>query len=48
MILVGLKKDLRYDEETRKTLAKTKESPVTPEEVRVALFPFYMPTYIHD
>jgi len=34
IILVGCKKDLRYDQKTIEELHKTSQKPVTPEQVR--------------
>ena len=34
IILVGCKKDLRYDQKTIEELRKTSQKPVSPEEVR--------------
>ncbi len=34
IILVGCKKDLRYDQKTLEELHKTSQKPVTPEQVR--------------
>lgn len=35
IILVGCKKDLRYDQKTIEELHKTSQKPVTPEQVRI-------------
>ena len=37
IILVGCKKDLRYDQKTIEELHKTSQKPVTPEQVSLAL-----------
>jgi len=37
IILVGCKKDLRYDQKTIEELHKTSQKPVTPEQVRTSL-----------
>lgn len=37
IILVGCKKDLRYDQKTIEELHKTSQKPVTPEQVRFNL-----------
>lgn len=36
IILVGCKKDLRYDQKTIEELHKTSQKPVTPEQVRLS------------
>ena len=36
ILLVGCKKDLRYDQKTIEELRKTSQKPVSPEEVSVA------------
>lgn len=38
IILVGCKKDLRYDQKTIEELHKTSQKPVTPEQVRSPTF----------
>lgn len=35
IILVGCKKDLRFDQKTIEELHKTSQKPVTPEQVRI-------------
>jgi len=35
ILLVGCKKDLRYDQKTIEELRKTSQKPVSPEEVRI-------------
>ena len=37
IILVGCKKDLRYDQKTIEELHKTSQKPVTPEQVRAQI-----------
>ena len=39
IILVGCKKDLRYDQKTIEELHKTSQKPVTPEQVRFSKEP---------
>ena len=39
IILVGCKKDLRYDNKTIEELRKTSQKPVSPEEVSSFIFP---------
>ena len=39
IILVGCKKDLRYDQKTIEELHKTSQKPVTPEQVSLSLNP---------
>jgi len=42
IILVGCKKDLRYDPKTIEELHKTSQKPVTPEQVCLLMsFPFW-------
>ena len=43
IILVGCKKDLRYDQKTIEELHKTSQKPVTPEQVRA-----FVPVAITD
>lgn len=40
IILVGCKKDLRFDQKTIEELHKTSQKPVTPEQVRACLTAF--------
>lgn len=37
IILVGCKKDLRFDQKTIEELHKTSQKPVTPEQVRIRI-----------
>lgn len=48
IILVGCKKDLRYDQKTIEELRKTSQKPVSPEEVSPKLLPDYDPHSLPD
>jgi GTPase SAR1 family protein len=45
IILVGCKKDLRYDQKTIEELHKTSQKPVTPEQVCLLILSFFRICY---
>ena len=47
IILVGCKKDLRYDQKTIEELHKTSQKPVTPEQVSLKGLCLKLPAALH-